>query len=249
MVAEFAGREMVLDAALEERIWAILERLTRRWPDLDQDAMRAANRKQARGARGGDGARAGRDGARAGGARSEARRCWCCPGPPRELQPMWETALETDAMRAALAGAGELRRGMLRLFGIPESEIARDAARCVEEGAPLDALEITTCLRRGGDRDRDGVLAGGGGRTTSAFVRGRARSATARVFSDDGSTIDDQVAALLARPDGRDGGVVHGRPAGGAADRAAGLVGVRARRARRLLERGQGRRWRAWTRR
>src|SRR4051794_26496116 len=47
VVADFAGAEMRLDAALEERIWKILEGLTRRWPDLDQDAVRAANRKQA----------------------------------------------------------------------------------------------------------------------------------------------------------------------------------------------------------
>src|SRR4051794_28151960 len=49
VVAEFAGRPLELDAALEERIWAILERLRARWRDLhlDLDAVRAANRKQA----------------------------------------------------------------------------------------------------------------------------------------------------------------------------------------------------------
>ena len=38
---------MALDEALEERIWAILERLRSRWRNLDEDAMRAGNRKQA----------------------------------------------------------------------------------------------------------------------------------------------------------------------------------------------------------
>ncbi len=38
---------MVLDEALEERIADILRRLMVRWPNLDMDAVRAANRKQA----------------------------------------------------------------------------------------------------------------------------------------------------------------------------------------------------------
>ncbi len=47
IVGEFQGREMVLDEALEERIADILRRLMVRWPNLDMDAVRAANRKQA----------------------------------------------------------------------------------------------------------------------------------------------------------------------------------------------------------
>ena len=47
VVADFAGRPLALDEALEERIWAILERLRSRWRNLDEDALRAGNRKQA----------------------------------------------------------------------------------------------------------------------------------------------------------------------------------------------------------
>ena len=71
------------------------------------------------------------------------------PGPPRELQPMWETAAETDAFKAAIAGATEYRRGILRLFGIPESEIANTLRAAEADGLELEPLEITTCLRRG----------------------------------------------------------------------------------------------------
>lgn len=42
VVGRFQGREMVLDEPLEERIWNILQRLMRRWPGLDEAAIRAA---------------------------------------------------------------------------------------------------------------------------------------------------------------------------------------------------------------
>jgi nicotinamide-nucleotide amidase len=44
VVAEFTGRPLALDPALEERIWKILERLRSRWRNLDEDAIRASNR-------------------------------------------------------------------------------------------------------------------------------------------------------------------------------------------------------------
>ena len=47
VVAEFTGRPLALDTALEERIWKILERLRSRWRNLDEDAIRDSNRKQA----------------------------------------------------------------------------------------------------------------------------------------------------------------------------------------------------------
>ena len=37
----------------------------------------------------------------------------------------------------------------LRLFGVPESEIALSLVAIEDAGVPLDRLEITTCLRRG----------------------------------------------------------------------------------------------------
>ncbi len=71
------------------------------------------------------------------------------PGPPRELQPMWKQAVATEAWRAAVAGARVYRVEMLRLFGIPESEIAETLRQAEREGVDLNALEITTCLRSG----------------------------------------------------------------------------------------------------
>ena len=47
IVGRFCGRPMVLDAALEARIAEILRPMIERWPNLDADAIRLSNRKQA----------------------------------------------------------------------------------------------------------------------------------------------------------------------------------------------------------
>jgi nicotinamide-nucleotide amidase len=152
MVAEFQGRPMALDEALEGRIWKILEGLSSRFPDLDMEAVRRSNRKQALVPQGATvlepvGTAPGLVVPPADG--SPGPTVLVLPGPPRELQPMWRDAVGTDAFRAAVAGAVDYRQHMLRLFGIPESEIANTMVKAREAGIDLDALEITTCLRRG----------------------------------------------------------------------------------------------------
>jgi len=198
VVGEFSGREMVLDSELEERIAEILRPLMERWPGLDADAIRRSNRKQAvipRGATVLDpvGTAPGLVVPPTSGAKATVV---VLPGPPRELQPMWETARSTDAFAAAIAGAGEYRNEVVRLFGIPESEIAATLRAASEAGLSLRELEITTCLRRGeieiatrfeprAQGDYDALL---------AFLVERHADT---LFSRDGSTIDDQVASLL----------------------------------------------------
>jgi nicotinamide-nucleotide amidase len=119
------------------------------------------------------------------------------PGPPRELQPMWPAALETEALRALLERATPLRGYTLRMFGIPESEIAKSLREMEEEGVALPEVEITTCLRRGeieiDVRYRDEATA-----TAEAVRAGLAGRHRAQLFSEDGETIDSQVAKLLA---------------------------------------------------
>src|SRR6185312_17467194 len=71
------------------------------------------------------------------------------PGPPRELQHMWHTAIETPAAQDAIAGRTVYRQEMLRMFGLPESGLA-ETLRDAEQAVPgFEQLEITTCLRRG----------------------------------------------------------------------------------------------------
>ena len=118
------------------------------------------------------------------------------PGPPRELRPMWEAALQTEAMCVALAGAREYRVRILRMFGIPESEIAETLRIAEREGIELDRLEITTCLRRG-EIEVVTRYEPAADEVYEAF-EGVVRAAHSdTLFSDDGSTIDQQVAALL----------------------------------------------------
>ena len=62
---------------------------------------------------------------------------------------MWEQAVQSGALREALRGATSYSQRMLRLFGIPESEIAETLRVAEREGVELGRLEITTCLKRG----------------------------------------------------------------------------------------------------
>jgi len=200
VVGEFQGREMVLDEALEGRIWAILEPLLERWPDLDHEALRHSNRKQAVVPVGATvlepvGTAPGLVVPPLAGA-SPGPTIVVLPGPPRELQPMWSAAVATEAFRAAVAGATEYRQVMLRMFGIPESEIAETLRQARDGGIDIDRLEITTCLRRGEvevvtrfEPAQQEIYD-----AFDALVRERHAGT---LFSDDGTSIDAQVAALL----------------------------------------------------
>jgi nicotinamide-nucleotide amidase len=195
VVGEFAGRPMVLDEALEERIAEILRPLMSRWPDLDPEAIRASNRKQAVVPLG---ATVLDPVGTAPGLVVPVDRgptVVVLPGPPRELHAMWPAAMATEGFRAAVAGAVELRQETLRLFGIPESEIA-ETLRLAEDAHGLDGLEITTCLRRG-EVEVVTRFAPAAAPLYGQFVetvRGRHAST---LFSEDGLTVDEQVADLL----------------------------------------------------
>jgi nicotinamide-nucleotide amidase len=199
VVGEFQGRAMVLDEPLEERIAEILKPLTARFPNLDKEAVRMSNRKQAVIPEGATvlepvGTAPGLvvppvDG--------DGPTVLVLPGPPRELQAMWRTALDTQPFRIATRGAVTYETRILRLFGIPESEIAADLRAIEEAGVDLSPLEVTTCLRRGEIE-------------VSTRFEPHAKKAYARLedaiaerhpdelFSRDGETIDDLVAELLA---------------------------------------------------
>ena len=193
VVGRFCGREMVLDERLEALIAEILAPMMTRWPDLDPEAIRLSNRKQAvipRGATVLD--PVGTAPGLVVPPIAVGPTVVVLPGPPRELQPMWRTASGTEAFRAAIAGATEYRREIVRLFGIPESEIANTLRAAHDAGLALDDLEITTCLRRAeievstrfeppAQADYDALI---------EFIASRHGT---RLFSRDGSTIDDQV--------------------------------------------------------
>ena len=199
VVGRFQGREMVLDEQLERRIAEIVAPMLRRWRGLDQAAIDAATRKQAivpAGATvlGPAGTAPGLVVPPADGRVGPT--IVVLPGPPRELHPVWEAAVATQAFRTATGGRTTYERRMLRLFGIPESEIAATLRVAEERVEGFDGLELTTCLRRGELElaVRFEPPAGRAWEQVAALVRERhARE----LFSDDGTSVDEQVAAIL----------------------------------------------------
>ncbi|MFZ0972103.1 MAG: competence/damage-inducible protein A [Solirubrobacteraceae bacterium] len=198
IVGEYSGRKMVLDDELEAKITEILRPLMSRWPGLDLDAVREANRKQAVVPLGATvldpvGTAPGLVVPPASGSGPTVV---VLPGPPRELHEMWQMARATDAFAAAIAGARSYVRRIVRLFGIPESEIANTLRDASEAGIALEELEITTCLRRG-EIEVATRYEPPGEETYRAFVEFLASRHGEQLFSLDGSTVDAQVASLL----------------------------------------------------
>ncbi|MEA2298341.1 MAG: nicotinamide-nucleotide amidase [Solirubrobacteraceae bacterium] len=197
VVAEFCGREVELDEALEARIAEILRPMSARWPRLDLAAIRESNRKQALVPVGA--AVLEPVGTAPGLVVAPVDRgptVVVLPGPPGELQPMWSAATATPAFRRAIAGATTYRQRMLRMFGIPESEIAATLRLASESGIELERLEVTTCLRRGEIEivTRYEPEAEATYRELERVVRERHADT---LFSDDGTSVDEQVAGLL----------------------------------------------------
>jgi nicotinamide-nucleotide amidase len=199
VVGDFQGRPLALDEALEQRIADILKPMMKRWRNLDPEAIRVANRKQAFVP---EGAAVLQPVGTAPGAvvppsDGAGPTVVVLPGPPRELHEMWPAATETGEFAEAVGGRTEYDQRMLRLFGIPESEIAETLRVAERDISGFGELEITTCLRRG---------------EVEVVVRHEAAAAPAyaaleglittrhgeTLFSTDGSSIDEQVAALLA---------------------------------------------------
>jgi nicotinamide-nucleotide amidase len=194
VVGRFSGRELHLDQGMEDKIASILRSFARRIR-LDPDALMAANRKQAMVP---EGAITIDPVGTAPGLVVPAERLVVIvlPGPPRELQPMWEPAIATEPVREVLERATPFDGYTLRLFGIPESEIAKSLREIEQGGVDLGGLEITTCLR-GGEIEVDVRYRDGADEAAEAVRRGMAERHGQYLFSTDGETIDAQVAELL----------------------------------------------------
>jgi len=194
-VARFCGRELIVDEAMEAKIAAIVARWMARFPDMDVEAVQAANRKQAMVP---DGA-AVLDpvGTAPGVVVAGSPTVIVLPGPPKELQGMWAAAVATEEVQQAIAGRTAYQQDTVRMFGVAESGLA-ETLRTAEQTLPgFPGLEITTCLRRGElemvtryEPESEAAY-----RALMDLVRERHGAA---IFSEDGSTVDEQVAGLLA---------------------------------------------------
>ncbi|WP_380168419.1 competence/damage-inducible protein A [Jannaschia sp. R86511] len=202
VVADVLDRPTVVDEALQGRIAAVVARLsTARGWSATSPGMVAGTRKQALVPAG---ARVLEPVGTAPGlvlpGDAGGPPVLVLPGPPSELQAMWRAAL-TDPVVAAALRLGEpvsLRQETVRATGLPEAELADLLRGHESDHGPLEGagLEVTTCLR-------DGDL-----EVVTRF-RPEADAAYARlvgslqehfgtaVYSTDGSTLDEVVAAGL----------------------------------------------------
>ncbi len=204
VVAQVQGREPRLDEALEQRVAEIVERLSRGkgW-HRDPEATAAGVRKQALVP---DGAAVLDPVGTAPGlvvpptASVGGPPVVVLPGPPAELQGMWEQAMADPTVERALASREPVEQSTARLWGTPESELAAALRRLADDhpGA-LDGLEVTTCLADGELEvvARYAPAAAPGWEAVLAMLRAEFADT---LFADDGRSVDDVVAdGLRAR--------------------------------------------------
>lgn len=202
VVARFCGRKLVLDEEVENKIADILKRLMARNPAFQSaldpgtfESVRAANRKQAMipaGAHVIDPV-----GTAPGVVVPGKPAVIVLPGPPRELQPMWNNAIETSAAQDAIAGRTIYRQETLRMFGLAESGLAETLRAAEQSVAGFEQLEITTCLRRGEIEMVTRYEPGAADAYVQLTQLLRDKHGH-QLYSEDGSHVDDLVAQLLA---------------------------------------------------
>ena len=214
VVGRFAGRELVLDEQMEEKIGQIIARFARRL-SFDPEAVREANRKQAMVP---EGAIALDPAGTAPGlvVPADGQVVIVLPGPPRELQEMWPRALAAPAAQEVLERAEPYSTMSIRMFGIPESELAK-ALREIEDddGAALDDLEIITCLR-GGELVTDVRHRPGSEDAAEALRAGLEERLGRFTYTETGESIEEVVFRLLgdrriAVAESESGGLLAGR--------------------------------------
>jgi nicotinamide-nucleotide amidase len=200
IVGEFCGREMYLDEPTLEKIREIIAQFTRRM-NWDADALDAGSKKQAVVPRGAD--ILGPAGTAPGLVVTPPEGVdkpvvVVLPGPPGELQAIWKEAIETDAFKALVDRTIVFEEQMIRMIGVPESDIAK-TLRDFDAAEGLGDLEITTCLRKGEmeilvshrpeERAKRELL-------IAAFNE----QYSGAIFSQSSETVDEQIVRLL---DGR----------------------------------------------
>ena len=194
VVGRFAGRKLVLDQEMEEKIAQIIARYARRLR-FDPEAVREGNRKQAMVP---EGAVAIDPAGTAPGlvVPADGQVVIVLPGPPRELQDMWPRALAAAPAQEVLGRAQPYTTMSIRMFGIPESELAKALREIEDEGVPLDQLEVTTCLR-GGELVTDVRHRPGSEEAAEGLRAGLAERLGQFTYTESGEAIEKVVFRLL----------------------------------------------------
>ncbi len=214
LVARVAGRDVVVDPALEAEIEAVSRRIAERFGRPYADFAPGV-RKQAFLP---DGAVSlGLAGTAPGfvlEAGSSGSIVVVLPGPPGELQRLWRRALEVDAVRAVLARATPPGRRILRFFGVSESAVARELAAAGGDG---DGVEATICARDL-EIEVDLLVADASEGRADALVGALRRALGGFLFAEDRRPVEELVLALcrdrglsLATAESCTGGLVGAR--------------------------------------
>jgi nicotinamide-nucleotide amidase len=213
VVGRFAGRKLVLDEEMEEKIAQIIARYARRLR-FDPEAVREGNRKQAMVP---EGAVAIDPAGTAPGlvVPADGQVVIVLPGPPRELQDMWPRALAAAPAQEVLGRAQPYTTMSIRMFGIPESELAKALREIENEGVALDQLEVTTCLR-GGELVTDVRHRDGSEEAAEGLRAGLAERLGQFTYTESGESIEEVVFRLLgdrtiAVAESESGGLLAGR--------------------------------------
>ncbi|MGC5246153.1 competence/damage-inducible protein A [Gordonia sp. DT219] len=200
-VARFCERPLYLDDDLERHIGQIISRWQRQRGEAESESTRAGTHKQAMvpggalaippvGTAPGVAVPAVTDGERG------LPAILVLPGPPRELQGMWDAAISAAPVAAAIAGRGDFREQTIRAFGLSESDLAATLRSVEPRIAGIGDLEITTCLRRG-EVEIVTRYPAGAQPAYDALADELREHHHGEIFSVDGATIDDLVAATL----------------------------------------------------
>ena len=136
------------------------------------------------------------------------------PGPPRELQRLWERAVDAPPVRRVLERAPARGRRTLRFFGTPESAVAEALAAAGGDG---DGVEATICARE--FEIHVDLVVEPGGESRADEVAGALRETLGRyLFTEDERPVAEIVLALarergytLATAESCTGGLVAGR--------------------------------------
>jgi nicotinamide-nucleotide amidase len=118
------------------------------------------------------------------------------PGPPRELQAMWPAAVTTDAFASVTASLPVFSSETIRAYRLSEAELAETLRLAERDVAGFSALEITTCIRAG-EIDMVTRFADDGRSPYAELLDLMTERHDGQIFSTDGSTVDDLVAAAL----------------------------------------------------
>ncbi|MGD9573391.1 MAG: competence/damage-inducible protein A [Thermoleophilia bacterium] len=116
------------------------------------------------------------------------------PGPPWELERMWADSVGIEPVAGLLARAGGAHERVLRLYGVPESQLVA-MVRDVEPEA-WARLRVGICAR---DAELEVTMRAAPGEAAAAdALEGLiAEGAGERLFSRDGTTVDEIVARRL----------------------------------------------------